>query len=545
MSESTPESAGHGNREIEWQLQCNDLVAVRHWLEGNPPLEGLVIEPLPTLEIHDTYLDTDDWRLHRAGLALRLRAQDRKVEATLKSLEPASDARADRFEVSESLPEATPRTLEHAPGPVGSRVRAVSGSQGLRPLFEVRTERQRYAVRRPGTDPALAEIDLDESEFTPPEGQDPSGALRRVEVEAINAPDEALPALVETLRTECALTPATDSKFEQGLRSAGLSPTSPRVFEPTIVHAGMTLQQVAFANLRRHLSAWYAQELRARLGDDPRAVHELRNAGRRLDAILGEFREHLPGPLFQLRASFKPLLRALGEVRDLDVALEELEGFAHRMNPLEREALEPLGSHLRDARRAAHTRLLQELDVPATHRTLEWLAQALDDGAGGAQAAGGEPVLIAAPGLLEARWRKVRKAARRLGTDSSPADYHRVRRRLKKLRYLLETVTPLYHRRAERALQALRRWQDTLGALQDAAVSSDSLKAMASSPDQRFAPATLLLMGRLLEHHERAARRARDRQRKRCRRFQRRWRQLSRRLRNIAGHAAAPPSFQG
>ncbi|MFO1468883.1 MAG: CHAD domain-containing protein [Steroidobacteraceae bacterium] len=136
-----------------------------------------------------------------------------------------------------------------------------------------------------------------------------------------------------------ALTPATDSKFEQDLRSAGLSPTSPPlVFEPTIVHAGMTLQQVAFANLRRHLSAWYAQELRARLGDDPRAVHELRNAGRRLDAILGEFREHLPGPLFQLRASFKPLLRALGEVRDLDVALEELEGFAHRMNPLEREA---------------------------------------------------------------------------------------------------------------------------------------------------------------------------------------------------------------
>ncbi len=141
-------------------------------------------------------------------------------------------------------------------------------------------------------------------------------------------------------------------------------------------------------------------------------------------------------------------------------------------------------------------------------------------------------VVQSLPGLLEARYRKVRTAARKLSAASIPRDYHRVRRRLKKLRYLLEAVAPLYHKRADRALQALRRWQDTLGALQDAAVSGDSLKAMASSADQRFPPATLLLMGRLLEHHERAARRARERQRKRCRRFQRRWARLSRRLRD-------------
>ncbi|MBS0611777.1 MAG: CHAD domain-containing protein [Proteobacteria bacterium] len=411
-----------------------------------------------------------------------------------------------------------------------ARARAVSGSHGLRPLFEVCTLRRRFAVRRSEAEPPLAEIDLDDSEFSAPQAE-PSGALHRVEVEALSGPDEALPALVETLRNECALTPAAGSKYEQGLRSAGLAPATPRVFEPTVVHAGMTLQQVALANLRRQLSEWHAQELRARLGDDAQAVHDLRNAGRRLDAILGEFREHLPGPLFRLRASFKPLLRALGDVRDLDVALEQLHGFADHMTPLEREALEPLGNHLRDERRAAHARFLRELERPAAHRTLEGLAQALDDSVSGAQA-GGEPALIAAPGLLEARYRKVRTAARKLSAASIPRDYHRVRRRLKKLRYLLEAVAPLYHKRADRALQALRRWQDTLGALQDAAVSGDSLKAMASSADQRFPPATLLLMGRLLEHHERAARRARERQRKRCRRFQRRWARLSRRLRD-------------
>src|ERR1043165_3744153 len=90
-------------REIEWQLASNDLGSVRRWLDDHSTLDGLVLQPRPTLKIFDTYFDTDDWRIHRAGFALRIRSEAGKAEATLKSLRSARTEMADRREVSESL----------------------------------------------------------------------------------------------------------------------------------------------------------------------------------------------------------------------------------------------------------------------------------------------------------------------------------------------------------------------------------------------------------------------------------------------------------
>ena len=51
----------------------------------------------------------------------------------------------------------------------------------------------------------------------------------------------------------------------------------------------MRVDEVAYANLRLYLSAWYRHEPAARLGDDPEELHDLRVAGRRLDAMLRQF----------------------------------------------------------------------------------------------------------------------------------------------------------------------------------------------------------------------------------------------------------------
>ena len=61
----------------------------------------------------------------------------------------------------------------------------------------------------------------------------------------------------------------------------------------------MSVVEVALANLRRYLSAWYLHEPGARLGDDPEELHDLRVAGRRLDAILRQYRSSLPAPLLR------------------------------------------------------------------------------------------------------------------------------------------------------------------------------------------------------------------------------------------------------
>src|SRR5215468_4944331 len=90
-------------REVEWQLASSDLASVRRWLDDHATLDGLVLQPQPTLKIFDTYFDTDDWRIFRAGFALRIRSEDGKAEATLKALRSNSEEMADRREVSETL----------------------------------------------------------------------------------------------------------------------------------------------------------------------------------------------------------------------------------------------------------------------------------------------------------------------------------------------------------------------------------------------------------------------------------------------------------
>src|SRR5258708_12324364 len=76
------EVPGQREREVEWQLASTDLGSVRRWLTDHGTIGGLVLEPRSTLQIVDTYLDTDDWRFHRAGFALRIRSESGKPEPT-------------------------------------------------------------------------------------------------------------------------------------------------------------------------------------------------------------------------------------------------------------------------------------------------------------------------------------------------------------------------------------------------------------------------------------------------------------------------------
>src|SRR5271163_1141409 len=127
MSSNTPcaiekEPGQKDGREVEWQLACADLGSVRRWLVDHGTIDGLVVEPRSTLQIFDTYLDTDDWRIHRAGFALRVRSGSGKPEATLKSLHSASAQFADRRELSETLQNSETDSIRHSIGPVGVRV---------------------------------------------------------------------------------------------------------------------------------------------------------------------------------------------------------------------------------------------------------------------------------------------------------------------------------------------------------------------------------------------------------------------------------------
>ena len=531
---------------MEWQLAAADLGIVRRWLAEHGAIDGLVLEPNSTLQIVDTYLDTEDWRIHRAGFALRVRSESGKSEATLKSLHSAGTGPADRRELTETMDDSRSESIGQLSGRVGTRVQAVTGEHALRPLFEVRTTRQRHSIRRENEARPLGEIALDDTVIAPPHGE-PETHLQRVEVEVLGKEREPLASLVKTLRGDCALEAASDSKFSQGLKTVGLVPAPAPTFAPTEVHGSMPMVEVARANLRRYLSVWHSHEFGARLGDDPEELHDLRVAARRLDGILRQFKSSLPAAILRIRPIIKKVLRALGEVRDLDIALHELALFSGGLLESDRAGVEPLKRHLESERGRVRARMLSVLDTDSVQSGLEKLGSLLAAAPAAAPAAAqqstAELALKGAPDMIRLRYRKVRKRADKLTSDSSAEAYHEVRGRVKKLRCALEAVAVIYGKPADEMMRALRRWQESLGVQQDAAVASRRLAAIAVAPPKDMPPETLFWMGRLAEHYVSAAARARRRNAKGYRRIRRQWRKLRSRFEALA--ISDPPGPTG
>src|SRR3954470_21550314 len=118
--------------EIEWQLELQDLRPVLRWLEqerGNGA-DGVSVGHASTATHVDTYLDTADRRLDRAGYTVRIRRVPRlPAELTLKSLAPvAQDALRIRHELSQELGPDSGTVLPEVDGAVTVRVRALVGS---------------------------------------------------------------------------------------------------------------------------------------------------------------------------------------------------------------------------------------------------------------------------------------------------------------------------------------------------------------------------------------------------------------------------------
>lgn len=526
-------------RELEWQLSAPDLPAVRRWLAEHPTLDEFTIEARDPVDLHDTYLDTDDWRFHRAGFALRSRASSTGAEATLKSLVSTRNDAADRREVSETLTEANVASLTATAGDVGKRVRAVTGNRPLRALFEVRTARERFAISSHGAE--IGELALDDT-LIGRVGGEPQARVLRVEVEALTPTGDKLQNFVEALQGGCGLQPATESKFRLGLEATGLSPPVRADGESHIADPSMRVAELARAELRRRLDQWFAHEPGARLGDDPEHLHDLRVSGRRIDAALGLFDGYLPRGLRRVRPSIKRLLKILGATRDLDVQLAELDSIRSDLPDSERATLEPLRVRVLAQRERARARMLAALDAPDTQGRLHALWTVAHDAPKTAERMARPAATLVAPQLIRRRLKKLRRIADRLTAESSMDDYHEARRQTKKLRYAVECVVGLYGKQAEDFLSMVRRLQNRLGEQQDAHVSSTRLGELVKVRTPRMPPATVFLMGRLAERQHARALGARTRFGKAYGKVKgRRWKELRRTMRR-AGDAAAPPT---
>jgi CHAD domain-containing protein len=196
---------------------------------------------------------------------------------------------------------------------------------------------------------------------------------------------------------------------------------------------------------------------------DTRSVHQARVASRRL-------REALPvlgasanrQTLTRLRRQVRRMTRALGPVRELDVALDHLSQLGSR-NVISSRAVGRVRQTVARERLARRRDMLAEI----TPGKIEKLRQRL-----GRMQAAPEAQLPAAA-LEEAEFQVARRARRlaaaveRAGGLYLPARLHQVRIAAKKLRYALEIERELRRSRSTARITQLKRLQDLLGRIND------------------------------------------------------------------------------
>ena len=108
-------------------------------------------------------------------------------------------------------------------------------------------------------------------------------------------------------------------------------------------------------------------------GEDPEAVHKVRVASRRLRAAMDVATDCFPGKWYRpLHKTAKEVTRALGDVRDRDVLLEELARERERASVIERPGIDYLIASVERDRRKARKRMvrfLKRLDDEGVPRT--------------------------------------------------------------------------------------------------------------------------------------------------------------------------------
>lgn len=440
-----------------------------------------------SVRLQATYFDTAGRDLARAGLALRVRRQGRRWVQTLKG---AGDGLWQRLEHELAVdvprgvvPMADP--VRHDGTPAGDVLRRALGDRPLAATYGTEVQRRVREVRGPG---CVAEVAYDTGAL---HAQGRRWPLCEVEFELKQGDAAGLAALASRWVRRFGLTIDVRTKAERGDRLArGVRVDAPVRAEalklPRDVGADAALRAIAANCLRQILAN--ASEI-AHEDATPEHLHQLRVGIRRLRSALRDLGDLSPA----LRAEWAPALAALfgalGAARDLDALAASLLPALHKAGaqtlhfPAPAEARSP----------AAVLR-----DVATTALWLELLAFAAGP------PADGERFAPLAAARLDRLRRQVRRDAARFDSLDD-VRRHRLRKRVKRLRYLCEFVASLHDKRRVAAyLKAVAPAQEALGHFNDVCVARALLEPGAGTdPQATFA------LGWLAHEHAAAVERCR------------------------------------
>ena len=433
------------------------------------------------IRLEAAYFDTADRRLDRAKVSLRLRKEGRDWVQTVKA---PGDGPAHRKE--DNVPHSAvprgeallPDLTAHRDTPAGRALDKALGDDrpAVAEVFRTRVTRHHRLLKVPQ---GRIEIALDDGEIVAV-GQ--RQRLKEIEFELKAGSPAELCALARRWVQRHGLWLDTRSKAERGAHLGAGSPGA----APLKAGAG-DLAEVAQAQderslLRTVVAAALQQVLvnASEVGagrETPEHVHQLRVGLRRLRTALRAFAEAAP-ELAACEAPLAQAFQALGQWRD-DGVLEDT------IVPELRQAGAPLSV---PPKLPARQQVSPASLVRATPLQLALLHLLEFTMSAPPEAVAGEELDALLAARLQKLHRQVRKDGRRFA-ELAADEQHRVRKRLKRLRYLCEFVAPRFKAKAvKRYLAALEPAQDALGAHNDAVVALERFRsAVEDDPRAWFA----------------------------------------------------------
>jgi CHAD domain-containing protein len=211
---------------------------------------------------------------------------------------------------------------------------------------------------------------------------------------------------------------------------------------------------------------------------DTEFLHDYRVSLRKVRSVLSLFKGVFDKETHaRLKTGFKDIMKDTNLLRDRDVYLLAKPDYFALVPPRTREGLDVLFDLLEKERRRAHKSVCKALRSKAYKKQIKSLSvlfAAPENFPSGPKAK--EASRAFASFLILKRYKKVCRLAGRITKTTPDEAIHDLRIQCKKLRYLIEVTTSLFHaKEAKKLLKKLKRMQEHLGSFNDQSVQQKAL----------------------------------------------------------------------
>jgi inorganic triphosphatase YgiF len=416
-----------------------------------------------------TYYDTPKRALRKRGVSLRIRRTGDKLVQTVKAAPNGERSPLRRAQWEAEVAGEGPE-LNLAPAEPFRDFSRRKLRKLLEPVFEVKVERSAYPVQSANSD---IEVAIDRGRIA---ADETSVAFCEIELELKRGASAELARLGRRIAAEVPASLGLKSKADRGyaLRYG----EAPRVYraEPVAIspdtRLGEAFQLIAWSCLRQF--ALNAEAVKIGEAD---GVHQMRIGLRRLRAAISVFGELLDGPETDaVKGELAWITDELGPAREFHVFIDKTLAPLSARSP-EDAALNALCAEVSarrdDALNRARQALASDRYRELTLRAALWILAGEWADAGAGQ--GAQPLDRISPFARRTLDKRTARLVRHLERVEEIDDRarHKLRIRVKKLRYASEFFDPLFaarRRERKRFARTLERLQDSLGRMNDIAV---------------------------------------------------------------------------